>query len=199
MDWVPLISTGIGAAIALGGTVLADVVRSRDTRERDRLADRKEVYLQLTLAHGLALQGLRDVTRGGYESDEHRRSAAAAALTAADIYPARERLLMAAPRWVLRSAEAAFDQLIEVRDAVRDGAGTTSAAYHDAYHPYAERMWALRNSIRSDLGSSQLRPSDLARESWENRESCRICQGRIRPQPAEPMDSLGSAAASGNP
>ena len=130
VDLVPLISTGIGAAIALGGTVLADLMRSRDTRERDRITDRRDVYLQLTLAHGLALQELRDVAGRSFGSEADRLAAVAAAMTVSGIYPARDRLLMAAPRWVLRSAEIAFDRLIRLRTssapALRSAASITT-------------------------------------------------------------------------
>lgn len=43
MDLIPLVSIAVGAAIALGGTVIADLARSRDTRSRDDLAARKAV------------------------------------------------------------------------------------------------------------------------------------------------------------
>src|SRR6185369_16886584 len=196
VDLVPLISTGIGAAIALGGTVLVDLMRSRDTRERDRIADRRDVYLQLTLAHGLALQELRDVAARSFGSEADRLAAVASAMTVSGIYPARDRLLMAAPRWVLRSAEIAFDRLIRLRDVVRTGVAVRSLDYHEAYHPYGEAMWALRNAIRTDLGASRMTPADLARESWENRETCQVCQARVPAPASDPAGAaLGSAAA----
>jgi hypothetical protein len=198
VDLVPLISTGIGAAIALGGTVLADLMRSRDTRERDRITDRRDVYLQLTLAHGLALQELRDVAGRSFGSEADRLAAVAAAMTVSGIYPARDRLLMAAPRWVLRSAEIAFDRLIRLRDVVRTGVAVRSIDYHEAYHPYGEAMWALRNAIRTDLGASRMTPADLARESWENRETCQVCQARVSAPASEPAGAAfepGSARA----
>jgi hypothetical protein len=177
VDLIPLVSTAVGAAIALGGTVIVDVVRSRDSRSRDGQAARKSAYLDLVIAHGVALQELREVANSGLGRGE-RIAEINVRMTKSGIYLAREKLFMAAPRWVLRPAESAFEQLIRVRDAVRAGATLNSDAYHDVYHPYSEKMWLLRNAIRSDLDASQLSPSDLARVSWDNREQCAVCATR---------------------
>lgn len=177
MDLIPLVSTAVGAAIALGGTVIADVVRGRDSRSRDNQAARKSAYLDLVIAHGVALQELREVANST-ATDGERVAQINARMTKSGIYLAREKLFMAAPRWVLRPAESAFEQLIRVRDVVRAGATLNAAAYHDVYHPYSEKMWLLRNAIRSDLDASQLTPSDLARATWDNREQCGDCAGR---------------------
>jgi hypothetical protein len=172
-----LLSTAVGAAIALGGTVVVDIVRSRDVRHRDGQAARKSAYVELMTAHGLALQELREIGNSKLTGSE-RLTAVDERMSKSGVYAARERLFMVAPRWVLRPAEAAFDDLIRVRDAVRNGAALRSAAYHDVYHPYSERMWRLRNAIRSDLDASQIHPSDLSRASWDNREQCGVCGER---------------------
>jgi hypothetical protein len=190
VDLIPLVSTGLGAAIALGGTIIADVVRSRDSRSRDNQAARKSAYLDLVIAHGVALQELREIATSGLAQGE-RVTAINARMTKSGIYLAREKLFMAAPRWVLRPAESAFEHLIRVRDVVRAGATLSAGAYHDVYHPYSEKMWLLRNAIRSDLDASQLTPSDLARVSWDNRDQCSDCASRAAATQAD--------ASAGNP
>jgi hypothetical protein len=176
VDLIPLVSTAVGAAIALGGTVIADLARGRDTRSRDDLAARKAAYLEFSLALGTAVQKLREVAGSGLAGEE-RIAATNAGLAEAGIYPARERMLMSAPASVMGPAEATFDGLVAVRDAVRLNATTKSREYHDAYHPYEDQMWRLRNAIRVDLGAHTLSPSDLARDTWENRDKCAVCAG----------------------
>src|SRR5262245_28971941 len=134
MDWIPLVSTGFGAAIALGGTLMADLVRRRDERGREALDLRRQSYLDFILALGAALEGLRQVSRADLTGDA-RRDAGTEAMTEAGVYPARERFLMAAPAAIVRSGEDAFQALVVLRDRVRAGVVRDSIAYHDAYHP----------------------------------------------------------------
>lgn len=178
VDWIPLASTGFGAAIALGGTVMADLLRRRDERGRDGLSLRRQSYLDFILALGAALQNLRDVARSD-ATGEARRAAGTDAMSSANLYPARERFLMSAPPHIVRAAEAAFQALIVVRDAVRAGVVLHTSAYHDAYHPYAEKVWLLRLAIRRDVGAGGLNPADLSRDTWDDRAHCDYCQTQL--------------------
>lgn len=174
MDWIPLASTGFGAAIALGGTMLADHLRRTDERDREGMSARRQSYLDFVLAAGAALQGLREVASSDLTGDDRDRAALAAVHDAA-VYPARERFLMMAPAAVVRPGSAAFDGLIVVRDAVRTGAALKSAAYHDVYHPYSELMWKLRLAMRADVGARGLTADDVGRSGWDDRADCRVC------------------------
>jgi hypothetical protein len=172
MQWLPLVSTGFGAAIALAGTMFADHVRRRDEHGRDSTANRRQTYLDLVLAMGAALQSLRDVA----ETDLRGPARFAAGTSAVSpVYPARERFLMTAPPAVVRASETAFDHLIVVRDAVRSGIALRSPAWHDVYHPYSEKVWLLRLAMRRDVGTDRLRPADLGRGGWDDRSHCDAC------------------------
>jgi hypothetical protein len=178
VDWIALASTGFGAVIALGGTVMADHLRRRDEHDRDGLSLRRQSYLDFILALGAALQNLRDVARTEVEG-EQRRAAGADALSAAGVYAARERFLMSAPAHIVRAAEAAFQALVVVRDAVRRGVMLNTREYHDVYHPYAEKVWLLRLAVRQDVGAGALGPADLSRDSWDDRAHCENCQAAL--------------------
>lgn len=179
VNWVSLVSTMFGAAIALGGTVLADHMRRRDEHGRDGTAARKHAYLEFVLALGAGLQNLREVAMTSTTGAE-RFDAATGALARADVYPTREKFLMIAPPAVIHEAQLAFDGLIAIRAAVREGAGLRSAAYHNVYHPYAELMWRLRLAARRDLGGGGLRPADLSRDTWDDRAHCATCREAAR-------------------
>ena len=195
VDWLPLVSTAAGAAIAFAGTVVADMLRRRDSRHRWDFGERRQAYSQLVLAIGAGLEGLRQVARLGPRGTA-RVDAASDAISAADVYVAREKVVMFGEPEVIRAAEQVFDRLIEVRDVVRAGADTNSPEYHDVYHPYAEAMWQLRLAVRHDLGASALSPSDVGRDSWEGRDTCATCRARdtVPPQPTPASDPVRSRA-----
>ncbi len=174
VDWTPLVATAAGAAIAFSGTVIADLLRRRDSRHRHWHSQRHQAYLEMMLALGSALEGLRGVAAA---DTPHAKmyDGASKAVSKAGVYVARERMLMTATWRVAQAAESAFDALIEVRNAVRRGARLRTAEFHDAYHPYAEQMWRLRVAIRDDLGAPRLRAIDLNRENWSGRATCTIC------------------------
>ena len=168
MDWTPLVSTIAGAAIAFSGTIAADHLRRRDSHHRYSYAGRQQAYSEMVLALGAGLEGLRAVPAVPTD-DRHRASRAA--ISDAGLYAAREKLLMVAPPGVATAAEAAFEALIVVRDAVGTRAELTSAAFHDAYHPFDAQLWRLRLAIRADLGAPRLDLDELRR----GRDTCPVC------------------------
>jgi hypothetical protein len=175
VDWMPLVSTVAGAAIAIGGTVVADHLRRRDSRHRYSYAERQRAYSEMVLALGAALEGLRTIATEKVPLDR-RMAAASDAVGKAGVYVAREKLLMIAPAPVARAAEAAFGALIGIRDAVRAGANRGTKAFHDTYHPYEDLVWRLRMAVRADLDAPTLHTEDL-RPSGDlsGRANCDVC------------------------
>jgi hypothetical protein len=192
VDWTPLISTVAGAAIAISGTVIADVLRRRDNRHRYSYGDRQRAYAEMVLALGAGLEALRNVDTAT-ASPERLLVTSSAAISKAGVYVAREKVLMSGAPKVVEAAEAAFDALIGVRRAVRDGAALRSIEYHDAYHPYEERMWRLRLAIRDDLNVSSLSTHDLDRADWSGRATCNVCTPPAPPIPAPARGLVGEA------
>jgi hypothetical protein len=184
VDWPTLLSTLVGGAIALLGSVLAHTLRSRDERRRMISADRRQSYLHYLIAHDKAQARLRQLADPG---DEVKDLAVQArrAFGDAGVYEARERLLLAANPAVVAPAELALRRLAALRDEVRDGAQLYTVRYHDAYHPYADSLWALRRVIREDLGSRALSTDDLDRESWDDKAACDFCQRQTASVPTQ--------------
>lgn len=162
VDWTPIVSTIAGAVIAFSGTVAADHLRRRDSRHRYSYAERQRANAESVLALGAGMEALRGAGAGSRA--DRRRDAADAALTAAGVYAARERLLLVASAPVAKAGEAAFTALIRVRDAVRSGSATGSDEFHRAYHLFEDALWQLRERVRDDLGAPPLR---LEREACE--------------------------------
>jgi hypothetical protein len=184
VDWIPLLSTVGGAAIALIGTVLADILRSRGYRDRDNRAERRQGYVDFVLALNAAHANLREVAAANPPVAD-TWEAVRRAVAEARVYEAREQLLMSANKEVITVAERAFQRLLLVRDAVRAGATLRTVAYHGPYHEYAGALWKLRRTIRHDLGASYLSPKDLDKDGWDGQTTCEVCQAALATVPTQ--------------
>jgi hypothetical protein len=175
VDLLTLGSTAIGAALALGGTVMAHVLTSRDRRGRDNRADRRQSYLDFILAVEKAHAGLRrlaDPDRSHGDLMLQTREV----MADSGIYGAREKVIVTASPPVISAAERTLNGLNDLRRAVRDGAQLNTLPYHERYHRYAEAVWALRQAARADLGSSAIQPEDVGKVSWDSQENCKFCR-----------------------
>ena len=147
MDWLTLMSTAVGGAVALLGSVIAHSLRSRDERSRSVRTDRKHGYVEYLIALDAAHARLRQIADPDDPPDDITVRARRA-FGESGVYEAREKLLLSANPSVVVPAEEALRRLATLRGAVRDGAKLHTMPYHDAYHPYAAALWKLRSSIR---------------------------------------------------
>jgi hypothetical protein len=175
VNWLTLVSTAVGGAVALLGSVLAHWLRSRDERSRSVRADRRHGYVEYLIALDAAHARLRQIADPD-DSPEDIAMRARRSFGETGVYEAREKLLLSANPAVVVPAEDALRKLAVLRSAVRDGAKLHTVPYHDAYHPYAEALWRLRSNIRVDLGSAALTASDLDKPSWDEQANCDFCQ-----------------------
>ncbi|MGC4903938.1 hypothetical protein ACLQ2Y_31955 [Micromonospora echinospora] len=173
-SWVPVASAGVGAVIALAGTVVAGVRADRAQRSRDRESERLATYVDFAAAIHDAHSALRDVVRTVANAEE-RSIAAGQALQDSKVYSTRERLLMSATIEMAKASESVFFALVAIRDAVRSGTELSGTAYHDAYHAYADAIWKFRIAARQELSQRPIAPADLNRISWSEREECPVC------------------------
>lgn len=193
-----MISAAIGASAALGGTLLAHLLRSRGERVRDDQAGRRQSYLDFVLALGDAHSRLRLVADGARSPAELRRETTLV-MSGSGAYEAREKFLMAAAPTVVGAGEVAFNRIVQLRDAVRDGARPGSAKFHDAYHDLSAATWQLRQAVRHDLGTARLTLTDVGKLSWDSRQHCEVCQGQApaveRQRPPEASATTDPARA----
>src|SRR6476659_8817306 len=91
VDLVPFVSTAVGAAVALLGTLMADLLRGRGERDRTNRRDRRKSYLSYVVALDAAHTQLREVADPNHVPEDPRREAARA-VTRSRVYETRERL-----------------------------------------------------------------------------------------------------------
>ncbi|TDB71563.1 hypothetical protein [Micromonospora sp. KC723] len=168
VDWMPLLSTGAGALIALSGSFLVDLRRERDTRARDRDLDRWRTCVDFALALDAAHTALRSVPAGD-------RQAASVAMTEAGAYQARERLLMSGTPDLVVAGEVVFHRLVAMRKLIGAGSDVRSPAGHESYHEFAEALWTFRMAVRQRFGHRALQPGTLKRRDWSERHECAYC------------------------
>lgn len=189
MEWMTLASTAIGALLALGATVIANFVGSRDSRRRDQEAEERKTYLDYALAAEAAHDALRRVADPG-RPHENLAVEARRAVSESGIYGAREQLLVTSSANITSAGEEVLRRLADMRRAIRDGATLSSPEYHAAYHPYAKALWRLRTTARHELGRGELTPSDVGKPSWDSQENCDVCLQRAQIAPAKPAPTV---------
>ncbi|WP_433795614.1 helix-turn-helix domain-containing protein [Actinoplanes sp. CA-252034] len=97
------------------------------------------------------------------------------AMEGAGVYTQRDRLLASGAPDVVAAGEAAFFDLVNVRNVIRTGAALASPAYHAVYHPFAEKLWHYRLAVRAEFGGQPFTPRDVHREDWSDRDRCAEC------------------------
>ncbi|MBY8885364.1 CchlQ [Streptomyces sp. PTM05] len=174
MEWGTLVATLGGAVIAMSGTLLADRVRARGEDDRGLGSRRREVYLDFIAATGVAHARLRELAQSGAATAE-LDGATRDALAEAGVYQVRERLFIDASAPVAAAGQRMFEQLRALRAAVAQGARLSSRAFHDAYHPYIDAVWAYRVAVREELEGRPLLPAVFGWSAWDGTERCALC------------------------
>ncbi|MFC7924190.1 CchlQ [Streptomyces cinereoruber] len=174
MEWGTLAATLGGGLIAIAGTVLADRLRTRQEHRRGIQERRREVYTEFIAAAGVAHTELRRLAQSG-AGTAGLEEASRAALTDARVYEVRERLFLDASARIAGTGQTMFERLRALRRTVAAGAGISTSAFHDVYHPYLDAVWAYREAVRAELEGPALAPSDFGWSAWDGRERCPHC------------------------
>ncbi|MFI2780770.1 CchlQ [Streptomyces sp. ALB3] len=177
MEWGTLVATLGGGLIAIAGTVLADRLRTRQEHRRSLQARRRDVYTEFIAAAGAAHTELRRLAQSS-AGTTGLEEASRLALADARIYEVRERLFIDASARIASAGQTMFERLRALRGAVAAGAGISTPAFHDIYHPYLEAVWAYREAVRSELEGHALTPADFGWSVWDGRERCVHCGQR---------------------
>ncbi|MER5885892.1 CchlQ [Streptomyces sp. NPDC001941] len=177
MEWGTLVATLGGGLIAIAGTVLADRLRTRQEHRRGLQAHRRGVYTEFIAAAGSAHTELRRLAQDGSGARD-LEEATRAALTDARVYEVRERLFIDASSRIAGAGQTMFERLRALRKVVAAGAGISTAAFHEVYHPYLEAVWAYREAVRDELEGSALAPADFGWSAWDGKERCPHCAER---------------------
>jgi transcriptional regulator with XRE-family HTH domain len=136
-------------------------------------ADIEATSVAFLLALDTAHLALRQVAAA--PAGPGRVEAAVQAVASTSLYTDRERLLVSAEPRLAAAGEAVFLALVDIRTAVKHGAGLDSEAYHRAYHPFAAAVWSLRQAIRAAAGREPLTPAEMRRDEWSDLDRCPTC------------------------
>lgn len=151
MDWGPLISTSLGAAIGIASTLATDQIRTRRGREDKDHAARQQLYGDYLAALARTRNHLRMAARPAVLPDEERARMAAEAFHAGNAYELRYQIAVVGPREVVEASTAAFRSLRDLRDRVEEGALHTSQDYIEARDRWELLLAELRVAMRRDL------------------------------------------------
>ncbi|MEU2075496.1 CchlQ [Streptomyces sp. NPDC013489] len=184
MEWATLVAALGGGLIAIAGTVLADRLRTRQEHRRGLQARRRDVYTEFIAAAGAAHTELRHLAQSGDETID-LEEATRLALTDARIYEVRERLFLDASARIAGTGQTMFESLRALRRTVAAGAGISTPAFHDVYHPYLDAVWAYREAVRNELEGHALTPTDFGWSAWDGRERCPHCRQHRSDAPSE--------------
>ncbi|MET9093532.1 CchlQ [Streptomyces cyaneofuscatus] len=178
MDWGTLVATVSGGFIAISGTVLADHLRRRHENDREAAERRRAVYIEFISAVGDCHSRLRQIAQDR-DAATDPDGAARAALSETAVHEVRERFFIDASADVAGAGQAMFAQLRAVQRVVGTGAGHTSAAFHEAYHPYLDRVWAYRVAVREELRDRTFSPASFGWDDWDGKDRCPICRDEL--------------------
>lgn len=155
----------------------ADRLRTRQEHRRGLQTRRRDVYTEFIAAAGAAHTELRRLAQNGPGATD-LEEASRLALTDARIYEVRERLFLDASARIASTGQTMFERLRALRRAVTAGAGISTPAFHDIYHPYLDAVWAYREAVRNELEGHALTPADFGWSVWDGRERCAHCGPR---------------------
>jgi len=148
VDWVPVVTTVLGAIIGVGSTLLVDRFRSGQERDRQWEEMKRESYVQFLVAAHHTQQALCMVTEGASEISKaiHARDA----FRVNGIYAACEQVMIVAPDNVRVVANEVFELLREFRDRV-DEYDHDVPEHKVALDGYKQRRDFLRDLMHNDL------------------------------------------------
>ncbi|MEU6946193.1 hypothetical protein ABZ957_13315 [Streptomyces sp. NPDC046316] len=149
MEWVTLISTIVGAAIATGSAMLLDGRRWRRERLDRETQTRRTLYGEYLACLSEARHTSGNVARDPDMSLPARRTTARAAF--GPCIGLRYQMTITAPTRVVDASEGAFRQLRDLRDLVMEGVLVTEPAYLEGRRSYDDALAALRLRMREDL------------------------------------------------
>ncbi|MEU3957180.1 hypothetical protein AB0F45_33535 [Streptomyces achromogenes] len=149
MQWIPLISTIVGAVIATGSAMLLD--RQRWKRERvDRETQaRRALYGDYLASLSEARHACGNMARDPDMEPSMRRTTAREAF--GPCIGLRYQMTISVPSRVVEASEDAFRRLRDLRDRVMEGVLATDPVYLEGRRTYDDALAVLRARMREDL------------------------------------------------
>jgi hypothetical protein len=155
-QWIAVLGTALGAVIGIGSAFLSDRVRWRREQDRDRAGVRRELYASYIAALTETHESMRAVSGRDGLAGAERRDAVRAVFHDGGLYQLRYQIGVIADQQVLDAAEAAFQQVRDIRDAFAAGARIGDAQYQSLRTDWGALLRTLQHAMREELGSTQV-------------------------------------------
>ncbi|GGS65229.1 hypothetical protein [Streptomyces violaceus] len=149
MQWLTLISTVVGAAIATGSAMLLDRQRWRRERADRESQARRTLYGEYLACLSEARHACGNVARDPDMEIPTRRTTAREAF--GPCIGLRYQMTISAPSRVVDASEDAFRRLRDLRDRVMEGVLATEPVYLEGRRSYDDALALLRARMREDL------------------------------------------------
>ncbi|MCP3804943.1 hypothetical protein NLX83_37325 [Allokutzneria sp. A3M-2-11 16] len=142
MQWITVVSTALGALIALVAMMLNERVKWQREQVSSRRKQCHEVYASFLSALTEAHERMRDSPAA--EVREVFREA--------NCYPLRYQLAIVAGQEVVDGGEAVFQTIRDIRDLLAGGARIESAQYKELRRRFGAELRELQRRMRDELG-----------------------------------------------
>ena len=153
VDWGTLAGTALGALLGVSTTLLGERSRwHRENASRER-ASKQQLYGEYLAALWLTRHRLRDLRRSTALTREERVEQSGEILGAANAFQLLYQMRIMAPAPLDDAAVQAFQTLLRLRDRFDEPDVSTDPEWSATQAALSEALEALRQAMRSDLGS----------------------------------------------
>ncbi|MBM9506047.1 hypothetical protein [Actinacidiphila acididurans] len=181
MDVVPLVSTVVGAIIAIGSTLVADRARwSRDQRGREDLAQ-QQLRADFIAAVARSADIVWNIAHQDQPATDDGKRAARQAFREADLYTWRYRVALMSPPEIVAGSEALLDALRRYRDTVSAGRRAGETEYDQAREAYFAAVAEAVDVLRAERGPLPFSIRQSARTPGEGSAGAQPATGSARP------------------
>jgi hypothetical protein len=155
-QWIAVLGTALGAVIGIGSAFISDRARWRREQDRDRAGVRRELYASYIAALTETHESMRAVSGRDGPAGAGRAEAIRAVFHDGGLYQLRYQIGVIADQQVLDAAEAAFQQMRDIRDAFAAGARIGDEQYQSLRMDWGALLRTLQHAMREELGSTRV-------------------------------------------
>jgi hypothetical protein len=155
-QWIAVLGTALGAVIGIGSAFVNDRVRWKREQDRDRLGIRRELYSSYIAALTEIHESMRAASGRDGLTAVQRAEAIRAVFHNGGLYQLRYQIGVLADQQVLDAAEAAFQQMRDIRDHFAAGGRIGDPQYQDQRTAWGALLRTMQQAMRDELGSAQV-------------------------------------------
>ena len=155
-QWIAVLGTALGAVIGIGSAFVSDRVRWKREQQRDRAGVRRELYASYIAALTETHESMRAASGRDGLTAAQRADAVRDVFHDGGLYQLRYQIGVIADQQVLDAAEAAFQQMRDIRDTFAHGGRIGDPQYQEQRTAWGGVLRTLQLAMREELGSTQV-------------------------------------------